>query len=206
VNDLTTWDALGWLGNLCFFLRFVVQWWRSERASRSVAPPSFWHLSLVGTGSLGAYAWHCANYVLVAGYSINALIYARNLRLRSTRRGMPLGVTLVLAALAAAVLVGASALELELRADSAPLWIAVAFLGQTLWSARFLVQWLHSERASASHFPRAFWWLSLAGNALLLAFAVHLRDPKFIVGFAFGPLVQVRNLMLTSRRAACAME
>jgi lipid-A-disaccharide synthase-like uncharacterized protein len=44
-----------------------------------------------------------------------------------------------------------------------------------------------------------FWWLSLAGNALLLAYAVHLRDPIFIAGFVPGPLVQVRNLMLQGR-------
>jgi lipid-A-disaccharide synthase-like uncharacterized protein len=53
-----------------------------------------------------------------------------------------------------------------------------------------------SERAGRSHFPPAFWWLSLAGNGFLLAYALHLRDPVFVLGYLPGPLIQARNLVL----------
>ena len=59
------------------------------------------------------------------------------------------------------------------------------------------MQWYASERAGESHFPRSFWYLSLAGNVLLLAYACHLADPVYIAGYVLGPLVQVRNLMLS---------
>jgi lipid-A-disaccharide synthase-like uncharacterized protein len=189
----------GWLGNACFFSRFFVQWWMSERARRSVAPASFWWLSLAGTVGLGAYALGRETYVLFAGYVLNGLIYARNLGLRR-RRGIPAGAATALALATAAVLVASALWELRERPQSRIEWVVVAAVGQALWSSRFLVQWWASERASHSHFPRAFWWLSLAGNALLLAFAMHLPDPVLIAGFLPGPLVQIRNLMLDRGR------
>ena len=75
-------------------------------------------------------------------------------------------------------------------------WLAVGFLGQLLFSGRFFVQWIASERKKASVVPVAFWWLSLAGGATLLAYAIHRRDPVFVLGQAFGLLVYGRNLAL----------
>lgn len=75
-------------------------------------------------------------------------------------------------------------------------WIAVGFLGQALFSARFVIQWLASERARRSIVPTAFWWFSLAGSAVLLAYAVHRRDPVFITGQAAGLAIYLRNLQL----------
>ena len=58
------------------------------------------------------------------------------------------------------------------------LWLGIGFLGQAMFSARFLVQWLASERARRSIVPRAFWFFSLAG-----AYAIYRRDPVFIAGY-----------------------
>jgi lipid-A-disaccharide synthase-like uncharacterized protein len=82
---------------------------------------------------------------------------------------------------------------------SATLWLAVGFLGQALFSARFLVQWLVSEKRRRSVTPIAFWYFSLAGGVILLSYAIHRRDTVFIVGQATGLLVYVRNLMLILR-------
>ncbi|MDR9439631.1 MAG: lipid-A-disaccharide synthase N-terminal domain-containing protein [Halomonas sp.] len=76
------------------------------------------------------------------------------------------------------------------------LWLGIGFLGQALFSARFLVQWLASERARRSIVPRAFWFFSLAGGATLLAYAIYRRDPVFIAGQGAGLFIYVRNLML----------
>jgi lipid-A-disaccharide synthase-like uncharacterized protein len=85
------------------------------------------------------------------------------------------------------------------------IWLAVGFLGQALFTARFLVQWLASERKRESIVPVAFWWLSLLGGLALLSYAIFRRDPVIITGQAMGLFVYVRNLMLVSktrRRAA----
>jgi lipid-A-disaccharide synthase-like uncharacterized protein len=76
------------------------------------------------------------------------------------------------------------------------LWLAVGFLAQAIFSARFIVQWIASERARKSIVPVAFWFISVAGGSLLLAYAVHIRDPVFIVGQAAGVLIYTRNLFL----------
>ncbi|MDW5377827.1 lipid-A-disaccharide synthase N-terminal domain-containing protein [Halomonas sp. HP20-15] len=79
------------------------------------------------------------------------------------------------------------------------LWIAIGFLGQALFSARFMVQWIASERAKRSIVPKAFWFFSLGGGATLLAYALYRQDPVFIVGQGTGLFIYVRNLMLLRR-------
>ena len=84
------------------------------------------------------------------------------------------------------------------------IWLGIGFLGQALFSMRFLVQWIASERARRSIIPNAFWIFSIAGGTTLLAYAIWRRDPVFIVGQAGGLLVYSRNLyfVLRDRRQA----
>lgn len=74
------------------------------------------------------------------------------------------------------------------------IWLAIGFLGQGLFSARFWVQWIKSEREKKSVFPIAFWYLSIAGGLTLLAYAIHRQDPVFILGQATGVFIYLRNL------------
>lgn len=83
-------------------------------------------------------------------------------------------------------------------------WLLVGFLGQALFSARFIVQWIASERARKSIVPHAFWFLSLGGGATLLAYAIYRQDPVFIVGQGAGLFIYLRNLMLIRRSATTA--
>jgi lipid-A-disaccharide synthase-like uncharacterized protein len=83
--------------------------------------------------------------------------------------------------------------------DIPTMWIAIGFAGQLLFTARFLVQWLSSERARRSVVPTAFWYLSLAGGLTLLAYALHRKDPVFIAGQAAGAIIYVRNIVLIVR-------
>jgi lipid-A-disaccharide synthase-like uncharacterized protein len=78
-------------------------------------------------------------------------------------------------------------------------WLAFGFLGQLLFTARFLVQWAASEKKRDSVVPVAFWWLSLLGGGTLLSYAIQRRDPVIIVGQAMGLFVYVRNLMLVNK-------
>ncbi|MGE3666441.1 MAG: lipid-A-disaccharide synthase N-terminal domain-containing protein [Steroidobacteraceae bacterium] len=80
--------------------------------------------------------------------------------------------------------------------------MVLGFIAQGLFSARFLVQWIASERRGKSVVPRAFWYFSVAGGALLLAYAIHRKDPVFIVGQGAGLVVYLRNLQLLRTGAA----
>jgi len=79
-------------------------------------------------------------------------------------------------------------------------WIAFGFLGQALFGARFLIQWICSERKKESYIPVVFWYLSLGGGLILFAYAIHRKDPVFIVGQSMGVIVYVRNLVLIGRK------
>ena len=83
-----------------------------------------------------------------------------------------------------------------------PFWFALGMAGQAIFFSRFLVQWIASERAGKSYIPRIFWWLSLAGSMLLLGYAIHRKDPVFVLGQAFGWVVYARNLVLIQRGTA----
>lgn len=76
------------------------------------------------------------------------------------------------------------------------IWIGIGFFAQVMFSGRFLVQWIATERAKKSVVPMAFWYLSLAGGSLLLSYAIYRLDPVFIVGQAAGLLVYSRNIWI----------
>ena len=76
------------------------------------------------------------------------------------------------------------------------LWIGIGLVGQLLFTSRFLVQWIASERRRESVVPVAFWWFSLAGGVTLLSYALWRHDPVFILGQAMGLVVYARNLAL----------
>jgi lipid-A-disaccharide synthase-like uncharacterized protein len=94
----------------------------------------------------------------------------------------------------------ASGLGAGTRAELA--WILVGLGGQLLFMMRFMVQWIVSEKARRSVIPVAFWWLSIGGAAILLAYAIWRADPVFILGQSVGFFIYARNLWLihTERR------
>lgn len=75
-------------------------------------------------------------------------------------------------------------------------WIILGFLGQALFTMRFLVQWLASEKAKKSVIPLSFWFFSIGGGLLLLIYALYKGDPVFIVGQGLGVFIYLRNLWL----------
>jgi len=83
-------------------------------------------------------------------------------------------------------------------------WVLLGFIAQFLFTMRFVVQWIASERAGHSVIPLAFWIFSIFGGLLLLVYALYRKDAVFIAGQAFGVFVYLRNLyfVLRDRKAA----
>ena len=78
-------------------------------------------------------------------------------------------------------------------------WAYIGIIAQALFTGRFVVQWLASEKAGRSVIPFSFWLLSIGGGVLLLVYALYRRDPVFILGQAFGVLIYLRNLSFVLR-------
>jgi lipid-A-disaccharide synthase-like uncharacterized protein len=85
-------------------------------------------------------------------------------------------------------------------------WLVFGLVAQVLFTARFLVQWIVSERARRSVVPALFWWLSLGGGGLLLIYALGREDPVFVLGQIAGIVVYARNLVLIRRGRAGAAD
>ncbi len=81
------------------------------------------------------------------------------------------------------------------------IWLGIGFLGQGIFFMRWVVQWVASERSAESHVPMAFWYMSLVGGLITLAYAIYRKDPVFIAGQSVGAFVYLRNLMLIHRNS-----
>lgn len=82
------------------------------------------------------------------------------------------------------------------------IWLIVGFTGQALFSARFLVQWIMSEKLKKSVIPIHFWYFSLLGGITLLCYATYKRDIVFMTGQFLGLFVYARNLFFVLKEKA----
>lgn len=80
------------------------------------------------------------------------------------------------------------------------IWVSIGFFGQSLFFGRWVIQWWTSERHNESRVPIAFWYMSLIGGLITLAYAIYRKDPVFIAGQCVGAVVYIRNLMLIFRK------
>jgi lipid-A-disaccharide synthase-like uncharacterized protein len=81
-------------------------------------------------------------------------------------------------------------------------WLVFGFLGQAMFTMRFVVQWIASEKRKESVIPVAFWYFSLAGGLILLAYAVRQMDPVFILAYLLNPIIYSRNLYFVYKKRA----
>ena len=206
------WHVVGAAGAVSFFGRFYVQWIVSERAGRSVMPVIFWYMSGVGSVALLLYGVIYLNSPVAAlSYGFNSIVYARNLvhiwneKGTLTRRASLLfqgavGVFL----LVSVVMVAWTWLHEyhEVRNETREVivrtwfWIGVGVIGQSLFAARFAVQWVVTEVKKRSVIPRSFWYLSIAASLLLMSSYVQRQEWINVAGMMATLPVYVRNVML----------
>ena len=79
-------------------------------------------------------------------------------------------------------------------------WVIIGFIGQAFFGARFIIQWIVSEKRGESTIPLAFWYCSIGGSIVLLTYAIHRQDPVFIVGQSLGSIIYIRNLILIDKK------
>jgi lipid-A-disaccharide synthase-like uncharacterized protein len=211
------WHVIGTAGALIFYGRFYVQWIASERAGRSVMPILFWYMSCLGSVMLMALAVATRSPIGALSQSFNLVPYGRNLlhiwreqgTLTPFRRRLVNVATVVIAVVALYLLWMVWSGEYkhvqkqpDHVAREAWVWLAVGVIGQALFAARFLVQWIATERQRRSVVPAAFWYLSLAAAILQTPVYFHRREWEFAIGMLATIVIYVRNVFLISREGA----
>ncbi len=196
------WLVIGFLGQALFTGRFIVQWLASEKQKKSVIPRAFWYFSIAGSLTLLSYALYRRDPIFVMGQTFGVVIYLRNLYFINPKIVKPLitGIVIFFTALISYLFsIGFVTPEhiKELRSNNTAtdtFWQIIGFIGQIMFSMRFILQWMESEKQKKSVMPVSFWYFSMFGSLILLSYAIYQKDPVFIIGQSFGMIVYLRNL------------
>ncbi len=199
--------AIGFLAQVFFSARILVQWVMTERAHKVLSPAVFWVFSLCGSYLLCLYGWLRTDFSIVLGQFISYYVYLWNLRAKGIwgKLHIVFRAVLVLTPVAAicwAARDAAGFVESFLRNEEIPLWMVVwGSLGQVIFTFRFVYQLLYSRHCGESVLPAGFWLMSLTGALIIVSYGVLRLDPVLILGQSFGLVAYVRNLLI-GRRAA----
>jgi lipid-A-disaccharide synthase-like uncharacterized protein len=203
--DDTIMYLIGFAAQLMFAARIVVQWLASERVGQVTTPLAFWFLSLGGANLMVVYGMLRHDIVITAGQTLLFCIYCRNVTLSGYWSATPF-LFQILLSLPLVLLLWPPVASSLVRTTLSPsegiagwvLWLGGC--GQLAMFARFLIQWRHAERLRRSILPCVFWWTSLVGAVLLLAYAIFRQDIVLITGQVFGIGVYLRNLAMIKGR------
>ena len=197
--------VIGFLAQLLFSARLLLQWIMSEKAKKVVSPSIFWKLSLLGSYLLFMYGWLRNDFAIILGQLISYYIYIWNLDKKESWRKCPVVIRYVLLLTPVAVM-GYMFKDLPafvnqfFKNEDIHLWLLVfGSLGQIIFTLRFVYQWLYSRRKNESVLPLGFWLISLTGSLIIVAYALYRRDPVLILGQSTGLLVYSRNIYLLQR-------
>ena len=198
--------VIGFLAQVFFSARILLQWILSERAKKVISPAIFWQLSIVGSYLLSVYGWLRDDFAIILGQIISYYIYIWNLDKKHQWKKLPFIIrTLLLLTPVAAILYmlkDASAfVDQFFRNEKIPLWLLIyGSMGQIIFTLRFVYQWIYSKRKDESLLPIGFWVISLLGALIIVSYAIYRRDPVLILGQSTGLIAYSRNIYL-SRRA-----
>jgi lipid-A-disaccharide synthase-like uncharacterized protein len=200
--EIGAWVAIGLIGHALFFTRFYIQWIVSERKKESVVPVSFWLCSIGGSLLVLYYSIHRQDPVFIVGMAISFLIASRNLILIFRKPFYKHPLVLVAGAL---VLISFYPVY-KYGAPSGKGFVLLGFIGQAIFTARFVIQWIVSEKKNKSVMPVSFWYCSLIGGTIRLIYAIYRKDFVFILAGAVGIIPYFRNLVLIYRKQHAADE
>ncbi len=200
--------AIGFVAQLLFAARMIVQWVKSEKEGKSISPVIFWQLSILGSLIFLLYGILRHDFAIVLGQILVYFIYIRNLHLQEQWRPIPLlfrFIVIIAPIITLAYLFSdthgnfTSLLKNEAISFPLKIWGSV---GQVIFTLRFYVQWIDSESKKESVLTRRFWLVSGIGSFMILIYAVLRFDPVLFLGQLSGLVIYLRNLMLGKMRRA----
>ena len=196
---------VGFLAQLLFSARLLLQWIMSEKAKKVVSPSIFWKLSLLGAYLLFIYGWLRDDFAIILGQLISYYIYIWNLNKKESWQKMPARIRYILALTPVVAVLfmlkdARGFVEQFFLNENIPLWLLLfGSMGQIIFTLRFVYQWVYSMKKNESLLPLGFWLISLTGSLIIVAYALYRRDPVLILGQSTGLVVYCRNIYLLRR-------
>ena len=198
--------AIGFTAQLLFSARLLLQWIVSEKNKRVTTPSSFWVHSLIASFLLFVYGYLRNDFSIMLGQTITYFIYIRNLQLRGEWKKIHKVFRWFLALFPALIIIyyynnNTYDLHNLLGRQNIRTWLLIwGSIAQIVFTFRFILQWMYSEKIKQSVLPLPFWWLSLAGSAMILTYAIIRKDPVLFIGQLFGFVVYARNIVIMSKQ------
>lgn len=194
--------TIGFLAQILFSVRLLIQWIASEKARRIVSPAIFWHLSIIASLMLCIYGWLRNDFVIILGQLISYYIYIWNLKAKNEWEKIPKVMRMTFLFLPVVLILyfiseGDVAIASLFKSEDISVWLMVwGLIGQFTFTLRFVYQWLYSRRVGESQLPLMFWGISALGSSMIILYAVFRNDPVLIIGQATGFVVYIRNIMI----------
>ncbi len=199
--------SIGFLSQILFSSRLLVQWLQSEKAKKVVTPLLFWQLSLAASFLMFIYGDLRNDFPIVFGQILTYFIYIRNLQLAGYWKKLHALIRLFINLFPLSVILYAYYdhqihFDRFFENENIPFWLfALGILAQIIFILRFVVQWGYSEKQKVAYLPKGFWLFSIAGSLLIFVYAIFRKDPVLLIGNSFGSVVYIRNLILLKRNS-----
>lgn len=197
--------SVGFIAQILFSSRLIVQWITSERQRKVITPSLFWVLSLIASFLLFIYGYLRDDFAIMLGQALTYFIYIRNLQLQNQWQKMHFILQWLVLLIPTFVVVyyfNNNTIDVTrlFKNERIPLWLLIlGIISQVVFTLRFIYQWIYSERTKESVLPFGFWMLSLIGSSLILIYAIFRKDPVLFVGHLLGAIIYVRNLVLLNK-------
>ncbi|NEW78547.1 MAG: lauroyl acyltransferase [Gelidibacter sp.] len=200
--------SIGFLAQLIFSGRLILQWILSEKSKKVLTPALFWKLSLFASFLLFVYGYLRVDFAIMLGQAITYFIYIRNLQLQGEWKKAPIMLRIFLWIFPLLIVIyyfnnNTYDLAKLLKNENIPQWLlALGIIAQTVFALRFVYQWIYSEKNKASLLPFGFWLLSFIGSIMILIYAIIRKDPVLFVGHMLGSIIYFRNLVLLKKESS----
>jgi len=197
--------GIGFLAQLMFSSRLIIQWLRSEKAKEVQTPTIFWKLSLLGAIFFFIYGYLRDDFAIMVGQALIYLVYFRNLQLKGHWNDS--NIFLKIAVIVSPILITLYMIFFAtldwsklLHGENLALWLVImGTLGQIIYTGRFIYQWYNSEKNQESTLPKTFWIISLTGSAIIFTYAIFRKDPVLLSAHFFGAIIYIRNLIIIAK-------
>ncbi len=194
--------SIGFLAQILFSSRLIIQWFQSEKVKKVVTPLLFWQLSLLASFLLFVYGWLRDDFAIMLGQVLTYFIYIRNLQIQGFWIKMHQFFRVFLFIFPVILVIysfnnNQFDVERIFRNENIPIWLIIlGSIAQIIFTLRFIYQWIYSEKKKESILPMGFWILSVTGSVLIITYAILRKDPVLFTGHIFGSLVYIRNIFL----------
>jgi len=193
---------LGFISQVLFFMRTLLQWVLSERAKKVLSPTIYWVLSIIASYLFCIYGWFRNDFSILLGQLISYYIYIWNLNENGVWKKINVVVQAILfltpiCAIGFVLKNGDYFVSNFLNNIKIPLWLIIwGSAGQIIFTLRFVYQWIYSMRRNESLLPVGFWIISLVGSGIIASYGVIRVDPILILGQSVGFIAYTRNIVI----------